>query len=48
MMINNWSTPMPEMAMLLAIPTRSGYQRLISTPIGVMEVPALPIAAMMP
>ena len=36
--------PIPEMAMLLAIPMRWGYQRLRSTPTGVTEVPALPIA----
>ena len=30
--------------MLLAMPNRCGYQRLRSTPMGVTEVPAVPIA----
>ena len=43
-MTRSCPTPMPEIAMLLAIPIRCGYQRLSSTPMGVTEVPALPSA----
>ena len=35
---------MPEMATLFAMPIRRGYQRLRSTPTGVIDVPALPSA----
>ena len=43
-MIRSCPSPMPEIAMLLAMPMRCGYQRLSSTPMGVMDVPALPSA----
>ena len=40
-MMTNCPIPIPEIAMLFAIPRRSGNQRLTITPMGATEVPAV-------